>query len=90
MSYVEEMVKCVTTRRETVAVRCDGCGATEPYGVTSEFTHVTIGVGDTDDGGGWNELDFCNACLIARTPALAAAGSTAPLVVGYPEDHPQG
>lgn len=66
--------------RELVATSCNGCGTVETPG---DFFHqVVLSVGEGEEGGRRDELDLCAGCLVARAPALAAAGSRAPLVTG--------
>lgn len=73
----------VTVRREThVGTRCDGCGKVARY--SPEFITVVISVHEGEEGGARDEYDYCDDCLVARAPLLAAAGSRADLVT--PED----
>jgi hypothetical protein len=75
-----------TFRRESVTVereietgyQCDGCGATGLRGY--DVIRVVIEVHEGEEGGGRDEYDYCDDCLVARAPLLAAAGSRAPLV----------
>lgn len=59
---------------------CDGCGITGRY-----FIEVRISVHDGEEGGGTNELDYCDDCLIERADILRAAGSTAALITEVEE-----
>lgn len=73
----------VTPIRKHTSTRCDGCGRTTVHiDAANPFTEVTISVGEHEDGGKTDTYDYCPACLTTRTQALAAAGSTAPLVTG--------
>lgn len=70
-----------TVERETLAdVVCDGCGARQRFGLL--FVEVVISVHDGEEGGGRDEYDFCDDCLVERAPALVGAGSRAPLITG--------
>jgi hypothetical protein len=67
--------------RVLVSVTCNGCGADGgPEG--EELLEVTIAVNEGEEGGRRDELDYCNDCLVARAPALVAAGSRALIVTG--------
>lgn len=78
-----------TYRTEEVTVQreipdgwtCDGCGQhhdEDDYGPVD----VTIVVNEGEEGGGRDEYEYCDACLIKKAPALKAAGSRAFLVTG--------
>lgn len=67
-----------TTQLKTyVGAKCDGCGSTDPY-----LIEVILSVHEGEDGGACDVLDFCDNCFDVRIPALAAAGSRAPIVTG--------
>jgi hypothetical protein len=57
---------------------CDGCGITSTDAWPLVAVAIEVHVGE--EGGSRDEYDYCDGCLVARAPALAAAGSKAPLV----------
>jgi hypothetical protein len=67
-----------------VGVFCDGCGLKEPS--PGYFTDVTIAVGEDVDGGGRDDLDFCDTCFLEVAKRLVFVGSTAELVTGEPRE----
>ena len=77
-------IQDVTVQREVETGReCDGCGVGEAD--TDWLTPVVVSVNEGEEQGGVDELDFCETCLLARAPALVAAGSTAEYVTGLPQ-----
>jgi hypothetical protein len=68
--------------RTAVATRCDGCGIVDTDDPGPPFSEVVISVGEHEDGGKTDTYDYCSDCLTERSPRLAAAGSTAPIVTG--------
>lgn len=77
-------VQDVTVQREVaLPAECDGCGVSEDG--TDYMVEVVIDVNLGEEGGGRNELHYCNDCLLARCSTLVAAGSTAELVTGLPQ-----
>lgn len=72
-----------TTVRVVVSEVCDGCGIEADPGY--ELVAVVISVHEGEEGGRRDEYDYCDDCLVARAPALVAAGSRAPLVTGNDE-----
>lgn len=75
-----------TYKRESVTIEreictgwgCDGCGKPDPRGYDTVTVVIEVGVGE--EGGGRDEYDYCNDCLVEHAPLLAAAGSRARLV----------
>jgi hypothetical protein len=59
---------------------CDGCGVSSK--LVGLLIEVVISVHEGEDGGGRDQYDFCDDCLVGRAPLLKAAGSTAFLVTG--------
>lgn len=70
-------------REEFLGAFCDGCGGRDDYYLIA----VAIEVNHGEEGGSRDEYDYCDACLLNRTPALVAAGSRSRLVL--PEE-PEG
>lgn len=73
----------VVPQQVEVGRTCDGCGVS---GDVEDLAVVVIAVNEGEEGGGRDELDLCDPCLVGRAPALVAAGSTAVLVTGLPRD----
>lgn len=71
------------TRKTEIGCLCSSCGISLEL---FDATVVEVSVGDGQDGGGVDRFAYCDICLIQQAPALVLAGSTAPLVAGYPED----
>lgn len=71
-----------TPMRRLAGTVCDGCGLEQGFGPS--FAEVIISVHEGEEGGGRDEYDYCDDCLVQRAPALVAAGSRAPLVTGDP------
>lgn len=65
-----------------VEARCDGCGCLEAEAPWRRLFPVAIEVDPGEEGGGRDEYDYCDACLVARAEVLKTAGSRAELVVG--------
>ncbi len=75
-----EIQDVVVQREVEVARECNGCGASEDG--AEGLTAVVISVNEGEEGGAVDELDYCDDCLVARSPALEQAGSTAFVVTG--------
>lgn len=76
------LTKEVTVHREVeVEAKCDGCGVAE---ADTELGLIPVAI-EIDYGncfGRRDELDFCNDCLIEKSPLFVAAGSKCSLVTG--------
>lgn len=73
--------RSVTVERvEEVRRTCDGCGVDQDETEFGRLVEVFISVNEGEEFGGADELDFCDPCLVARAPALRAAGSTAEII----------
>lgn len=72
----------VSVDRETLVEHTyDGCGIPADEAWPS-LTPVAIEVNEGGEFGRRDEYDYCNECLIERSPTLLAAGSRSELVGG--------
>lgn len=72
-------MESVTVEREVLAEAvCDRCGWSTRC--ASELITVIISVHEGEEGGGVDEYDYCDDCLVELAPVLVAAGSKADMV----------
>ena len=82
-------VRYATVTKEVVQFdgwTCNGCQQDFPAWASLIEVRLEVHVGE--EGGAADEFHYCDECFNEpeRIAALARAGSTAPIVVGYPED----
>lgn len=81
-----EVQEKVTRQHVLVEEKCDGCGRTRAELGYYGLIPVVIEINLDEEGGGRDELDYCDACLIERAAAFVAAGSRAEIVTGEPRE----